>query len=277
MCIIIVVPPGQVPDYENLLQATYENEDGSGWMMRTPQGIEIVRSAKSIDHVVSTFWEARKRWPNSWAVWHSRLATHGYIDDANTHPFIVPGTHWAMVHNGILPLSDGPFRSDRSDSRIFAEDHLPTQTWAELKAGKKDIEHWLMGDKVVLMSGRKEKGGPVIIFNEDRGKWDADNCWYSHPLYWPKYRALSPSLSKMLDEDDEYAEFWEQQDMTEDDLEKLADAEEVDIYADVFADEKDICDACAANLMGVDQYATECPYCLTHFSGGIIFSDCEQI
>ena len=189
MCVIVVMPPNKTVDFDNLLQCTYENDDGSGWVIRTPHGLEMYRSAKEIDSVISTFIAARAKWPNSWAVWHSRLATHGTIEDVNTHPFMVPGQDWAMVHNGILPLSDGPFKSDRSDSRILAEDHFSGQDWATLRENKTHVERWLSGDKVVLISGPKQKGGPVIIFNEKRGDWDkTDDCWYSHPLYWPQWK-----------------------------------------------------------------------------------------
>ena len=242
MCIILVCPPGRTPDFDNIVQATYENEDGSGWMIRAPHGIEIVRSARNIEHVISTFTEARAMWPDSWAVWHSRLATHGQIDDANTHPFVIPGTNWAMVHNGILPLSDGPFRHDRSDSRILAEDHLSAATWREMREHKATIETWLQGDKVVVMSGSKEKGGPVIIFNEKRGEWDpVDNCWYSHPLYWPKYSRAA--VGKYLDED-EYD--WEKEDMpaipelTTRTEHSLTDAELQEIYDGVFDDSQSV-------------------------------------
>jgi glutamine amidotransferase len=178
-----------MPDLDTLDQCTYENDDGSGWVIRTPHGLEVFRSANHVDTVISTFINARDKWPNSWAVWHSRLATHGTIEDVNTHPFMVPGNDWAMVHNGILPLSDGPFKSDRSDSRILAEDHFSGQAWADLREAKDGIEHWLAGDKVVLISGPKQKGGPVIIFNEKRGTWDSeDGCWYSHPLYFPQWK-----------------------------------------------------------------------------------------
>ena len=218
MCIIIVAPPHKTPDWDNLVQATWENDDGSGWVIRTPHGLEIFRSARGIDKVLATFKGAREQWPDSWAVWHSRLATHGHIDDANTHPFQVPNTPWALVHNGIMPLNDGPFRDDRSDSRILAEDCIGTQSWADLRTLKEPFEKWLQGDKVVLISGQKEEGGPVIIFNEDLGKWDkADECWYSHPLYWPKRYATGGSYGKYgsgwkYAGDDEDGIDWEAQD-----------------------------------------------------------------
>ena len=135
MCIIIVAPPGKMIDIDQLVDATYENPDGSGWAMRTPHGIETVRSAASIDHVLGSFLACREQNPNQWAVWHSRLATQGRLTDVNTHPYPVPNRPWVLAHNGILPLNDGPFTGlDRSDSRILAEDIISEATWEELRA-----------------------------------------------------------------------------------------------------------------------------------------------
>jgi hypothetical protein len=56
-------------------------------------------------------------------------------------------------------------------------------TWGTIRSRIGDFERWLQTDKVVIMSERKEKGGPVIILNEKRGYWDQDGCWYSAAIY----------------------------------------------------------------------------------------------
>jgi hypothetical protein len=222
MCVIIACPPGRFPKWDNIVDATWENPDGSGWVMQTPNGLEVFRSALDVDSVISSFWTARDAYPNGWAVWHSRLATSGGINDVNTHPFEIPGKPWALVHNGVLPLDDGPFRSDRSDSRILAEDHIANQSWKQLRRNEDAIENWLGNDKVVLISGRQERGGNVMILNEHIGKWDPfDQCWYSHPLYgWPMRRTASAPTAADLDEYD-----WEKQDMSDDIIRRHLDGE----------------------------------------------------
>lgn len=195
MCIIIACPPGRQPNFDNLIDATWENPDGHGWVMQTPNGLEMFRTPDDPDEAVTRFWTARDEYPNGWAVWHSRLATHGGVNMENTHPFQVPGKPWYLMHNGVLPLTDGPFRHDRSDSRILAEDHISQVSWKQMRRDKKEIEKWLSNDKVVLISGRQERGGNVLIFNEHVGKWNVkDKCWYSHPLFgysWRKGRSNS--------------------------------------------------------------------------------------
>ena len=185
MCLIIACPPGKTPAMDDIIDATIENPDGSGWCMRVNGGMEMVRSAHGIDHVIGSFFQARERWPNTWAVWHSRLATQGQNVDENTHPFPVTGRPWMLVHNGIMPLSDGPRIGGaigRSDSRIFAEDHVSEFTsFAEMREEQAVLEEWLGYNKVVILSERREKGGPCLILNAQKGLWDqGDGCWYSH-------------------------------------------------------------------------------------------------
>ena len=185
ICLIIVCPPGKTPELDDLIDATIENPDGSGWCMRVNGTMEVVKSADKVDHVIGSFMQARERWPNAWAVWHSRMATQGQNTDDNTHPFKVPGKPWHLVHNGIMPLSDGPRHSRgvcRSDSRIFADDHVSEMKWTEMYAtDRKGLEDWLGWNKVVILSERREVGGPCLILNEDLGNWDEeDGCWYSH-------------------------------------------------------------------------------------------------
>jgi len=186
MCLIIACPPGKTPDLDVIIDATIENPDGSGWCMRVNGGMESVRSAHSVDHVIGSFWQARERWPNTWAVWHSRLATQGHLVDENTHPFQVTGKPWMLVHNGIMPLSDGPrigSMYSRSDSRIFAEDYISEYEWEEIHKDKPHLEDWLGYNKVVILSERREKFGPCLILNEHKGLWDKeDGCWYSHSV-----------------------------------------------------------------------------------------------
>ena len=151
--------------------------------MRTPQGLFYDRHPTDIDKVIESFYRYRTEHPNGWAMWHSRLATQGRTTIENTHPYPIPGTDWVLAHNGILPLSDGPHKRDRSDSRILAEDYMSAESWADIFTARQEWEDWLDTNKVVLMTGRRQKGYPaVIILNEDLGYW-IDGIWYSHKLY----------------------------------------------------------------------------------------------
>ncbi len=195
MCIIIVAPPGKVISMDDLEDAIYENSDGAGYMIRVNGKLIIERSALRPDKVVATFDRLQYRYRDSWKVFHARLATQGTMTDVNTHPFNVPGTPWALAHNGILDLGDGPW-SDRSDSRIFAEDHVANVTWQMLHDTKEKTEKWLGGSKVVILSSKKERNGPCLILNERLGYWSKGNgCWYSHTLYGSKWYRPTKGLA----------------------------------------------------------------------------------
>lgn len=183
----MVSPPGSILNADDLREAIAENRDGAGYMIRSNGRLLIDRSYKDDVELVERLIVLQAAHRNDWIVFHARLATHGSCTDDNCHPFVVPGTTWALAHNGICGLKDGPF-SDRSDSRILAEDHIPQRTWEQLRDGMADIEKWLGTDKVVILSSRKERGGPCLIFNHARGVTNKDGTWYSHGLYWPKYR-----------------------------------------------------------------------------------------
>lgn len=184
MCIICVSPPGSTFRADDLREAIRENKDGAGYMIRHRGSLLIDRSAKDAGRIVEWLIANQDAYKGDWVVFHARLATHGSVVDENTHPFNVPGKHWALAHNGVCGLKDGPF-TDRSDSRILAEDHVSGQTWAGLRESQKDVEKWLSLDKVVLLSARREKGGPCLIFNRELGVDNKDGTWYSHRLYWP--------------------------------------------------------------------------------------------
>lgn len=236
MCILIACPPNRVPDLSDLWDAADQNPDGHGWAIRANGHIERFVSMDS-GRAISTFFDARDRWPHSWAIWHSRFATQGVMDTSNAQPFEVPGQGWVMAHNGILPLSDGPFDNRRSDSRILAEDHLPQTSWATMRHRFTELDRWLSPSKVVVMSAGKEKGGPVIIFGENRGSWAKDGCWWSaRPYAWATtsaWASKSNGTSYLKDArwDDEEEECWAQYQQAERELEKLGDLSPDDLSA----------------------------------------------
>jgi glutamine amidotransferase len=188
--------------------------------MKIGRGLEIYKTVDDTK-ALATFLDARQANPQTWAIWHSRIATQGQLVDDNCHPFAIPGRPWAMAHNGMLDLSDPPVRArrgavERSDSRILAEDHLSLATWADLRADLADWEHWLGGSKVVLLSSRKERGGPVLIMNEDQGEW-IDGCWHSHGPYAPARPVASWSADLATwQSDDKYdADYWSARDQAD--------------------------------------------------------------
>jgi hypothetical protein len=195
MCVIILCPPGETPDRSDLIDSTFCNPDGHGFSILAPDQPSgfVHQVSMDADLILEAFMATRERYPDQWAVWHSRFATHGIINDTNCQPFAVPGKRWIMAHNGVLPLSDGPFWSgpDRSDSKIFCEEHVARTDWGRLNdvhVGRA-VEEWLDGSKIVVLSAEPEHSEwPVVLFNEDHGDWMSDGCWWSSRPYRPKVK-----------------------------------------------------------------------------------------
>ncbi len=149
MCMLTYLPAGLLPDPEALARGADFNGDGHGYAIVTTRGILIGKSF-NFDESLEKFTALRRQHPNGPALFHSRLGTHGKITKANIHPFRVNRqASTVLAHNGILDRSvqPGP-RHTRSDTRIFAEDHLGTtipSSFDNLPA-RLDLERWLGED-----------------------------------------------------------------------------------------------------------------------------------
>jgi glutamine amidotransferase len=131
-------------------------------------------------------------------MFHARYATHGVKNDDNCHPFKVGGRDDTyLAHNGILDIEIHA-TDKRSDTRIFAEDTLPTI--GGVKALDDDnvwkiISKWASGSKVAILTLDPSAGEQCYIINESSGFWDNDGMWWSNDTYkasaWSSY--IKPS------------------------------------------------------------------------------------
>jgi predicted glutamine amidotransferase len=240
MCLIIVCPPGHTPGREVLEETMKQNKDGSGWVMKGPKETFLAhKSATDTDKVLESFLAARKSNPQTWCLWHSRIATRGTKgNDDNVHPFRVPNRPWMMAHNGSLDLYDLPMPGDvfchRSDSRIFAEDCLPNWHWTDMLAQQEDLEKYIGTSKIVVISSQREKKRPVLILNESKGTWDKDDhCWYSHTIYVSTFNRTNhysgdTYFNRPPGPNTEWAAQREAREAAEKERKKKADQEELD-------------------------------------------------
>jgi hypothetical protein len=124
MCLLVVASPNSTPRKKDLECASCNNPHGFGFAVVTPNGIVTGRGMSS-KKVIKQFLEVRKQYPESYAMYHARYATHGVKNEDNCHPFKVPSQFDTyLAHNGILDI-DIKAGDRRSDTRIFAEDTLP--------------------------------------------------------------------------------------------------------------------------------------------------------
>lgn len=126
MCMLCVIPPNVIPSREKLENSALNNPHGFGFAIVVPSENRIhSERTMNADTSINRFIEMRTKYPEGYAMWHARLATHGSTTVDNCHPFKVGHDERTyLAHNGILPIIE-PQGDLRSDTRIFAEDLLP--------------------------------------------------------------------------------------------------------------------------------------------------------
>lgn len=194
MCLLVFMPEGKVASKQSLEQASWFNDDGFGWAIRTPDKI-LVGKNMDFEKAYEEFMDARSCY-NGDALFHLRITTQGATDLTNCHPFYVGKDELTVVaHNGMLPVADD--KTGRSDTRIFAESLLPKRGGISFLNGDNGINHlskWAEGSKLVFLTANPGSKWRYVIINSDAGHWgkdEDDGVWFSNSSY--KY--TKPSYS----------------------------------------------------------------------------------
>jgi predicted glutamine amidotransferase len=126
MCLILHGRAGDIRrlfDRRKGLVATIytRNPDGVGVMARTRRRVDIARALPKSAEQARAFlrYHLGALEDDAEVAVHFRMATHGDVTLANTHPFGVGHGGWLM-HNGMLDITD-PDRPDWSDTALLAE------------------------------------------------------------------------------------------------------------------------------------------------------------
>lgn len=201
MCLLVVASPNSTPRKKDLECASCNNPHGFGFAVITPNGI-VTGRGMSAKKVIKRFLEVRKQYPDSYAMFHARFATHGVKNEDNCHPFKVPSNpDTYLAHNGILDI-DIKAGDRRSDTRIFAEDTLPAM--GGVTALDDDhvwsmVSKWSSGSKIVIFTLDPNAKEQCYIINETAGHWDDDGMWWSNSTYkqssWSSYLATPVDVS----------------------------------------------------------------------------------
>ena len=163
------------------------NPHGFGFAIDTGDGIISERSM-SAKKSIARFLELREQYPNGYAMWHARYATHGVKNELNCHPFKVAGEHDTyLAHNGMLDIYI-PKDDKRSDTRIMAEELLPRL--GGVSALDDDyvydmIGAWSKGSKIAVMTNDPSAQYKIYIINESSGSWDDNGIWWSNNSHKP--------------------------------------------------------------------------------------------
>lgn len=187
MCLLVVCNPNSTPSKDDLSMGACKNPHGFGFAIDTGAGIISERSM-SAKKSIARFLELREQYPNGYAMWHARYATHGVKNELNCHPFKVVGEHDTyLAHNGVLDIHI-PKGDKRSDTRIMAEELLPRL--GGVSALDDDyvydmISSWASGSKVAIMTNDPSAQYKIYIINESLGSWDDNGVWWSNNSHKP--------------------------------------------------------------------------------------------
>lgn len=188
MCLLVVCNPNSTPSKDDLKMGACKNPHGFGFAIDTGDGIISERSM-SAKKSIARFLELREQYPNGYAMWHARYATHGVKNELNCHPFKVKGEEYDtyLAHNGVLDIHI-PKGDKRSDTRIMAEELLPQL--GGVSALDNDyvydmISAWSRGSKIAVMTNDPSAQYKIYIINENAGSWDDNGIWWSNTSYKP--------------------------------------------------------------------------------------------
>jgi hypothetical protein len=193
MCLLLVAEPGKTPKKEELEQASCANPHGFGFAFMTNDGI-IRERGMSARKMIAKFLALREEYPDTYAMWHSRYATHGPKNEDNCHPYQVGKDELSfLAHNGILP-THLPASDKRSDTRVMAEEILPAMGGVSALDNEflwEMLETWVGGSKVVIFTTNPNAINQIYILGEKRGHW-LDGIWYSNYTYVVRPAYVAP-------------------------------------------------------------------------------------
>lgn len=235
MCLLCVLEPNSTPTKEQLMNSAESNPHGYGYAFLTDDKI-ITGRGMDAEEMVDRFLRIRSGMPDTWAMFHARYTTHGASTKGNCHPFRVGGDEMTVLaHNGILPI-DVPKGDKRSDTRIFAEEYLPSLGLEVLDdpEWRAYLSEWMSGSKVAVFSLDPKLEANIYILNEHLGHWK-DGVWWSNSSYeksfyrprwsmaweddWKEYTRSKSSDDEALEQ------YWRDQAICNVCLDQLSDAE----------------------------------------------------
>lgn len=257
MCMLCVIPPNVIPSKDKLENSALNNPHGFGFAIVVPKEKRIISErTMNADESIKRFLELRSEYMDGYAMWHARYATHGTMTIDNCHPFKLGGKDnlTYIAHNGVLPTVEAKGEK-RSDTRIFAEDILPSMggvTALDNEQLYNVIENFTSGSKVCVLTVDPRAQHQCYLLHEDRGKTDTAGVWWSNDscyLDWGYSSYTSKSSSGILKPLGDYTFF---------------DDEEVVI-----------CETCNTPSYTED-YNNEgmCHYCGSCFDCNTYFTDC---
>lgn len=171
MCIIFRIQQGQKLGDIFLSSAQSYNPDGVGIVSWDSKGSPIVKLTKWTDMFEDLLDEVKGQCGRN-DIWvHFRMATHGKVSRANTHPFSL-GNGWWFMHNGVLSGQD--IQGDESDTAAFVRTKL-------LPKIKKYGELWLKSREFhKILEDESSRGNRFLLigpwgYTYKAGAWSSND------------------------------------------------------------------------------------------------------
>jgi predicted glutamine amidotransferase len=169
MCIAILNEKGILT--KEILSNSWENNDQGAGLLYNHNGKLITFKTYNKKEFIKTYFKVRSNIKTK-IVLHFRIATSGFEQFTNLHPFLV-NDNLGFVHNGVI---SGLGNNKHSDTYQFNEmlkklkpDFLTCQTTVKL------IQSFIGSSKLIFLN----KDDSHHIINENLGQWIEGN-WYSN-------------------------------------------------------------------------------------------------
>lgn len=183
MCVIVV----HTEEAERLTRAEFDrlwhrNPDGGGVGFFKPDGTPVIQKEMTQQKLWSAYRNYSSAYPEQPMILHMRIATHGSVCEANTHPFLVETEtgQTIIAHNGMIRVPLTP-EDDRSDTRTFIDEVLarfPTN-WMD-----DPYFNWVVGEaighsKLAILTNEPAAVHSAYLVNERAGTW-RKSTWFSN-------------------------------------------------------------------------------------------------
>lgn len=179
MCLIITQPAGRTLSRAHLVDIYGRNGDGFGIMRAIGGKLHVWRTVGDVADMLALYYAHAA---GRACVLHWRMATHGDVNVANAHPFVLT-SDIAVVHNGMLDVGT-PTRG-MSDTWHMAHHVLAPiardNPDALFSADMERVLGGMIGTTNKLVFAHAD--GRVAIVNRAAGV-EHDGCWYSNTYAW---------------------------------------------------------------------------------------------
>ena len=186
MCILIHQPKDYCFTAEHLADFYSRNPDGFGAIVNheDERGVVVYKHVGSLKEIEDLYFNSVACYE---AVIHFRMKTHGDIDMANCHPYVVTDSMW-MAHNGILSSGNSK-DATKSDTWHYINDFIKPMLEQTPDALDNPYIRGYIGVHIGASNkfGFMNAEGKVHIINKHSGV-EYEGVWYSNTYAWSPYK-----------------------------------------------------------------------------------------